>query len=457
MIFQQFEEKGLSHFSYAIGCSDIGQIAIIDPRYDVDIYLKYAEENNLVISHVFETHIHADYASGARYLAMRTGAEFILSGYDKGEKYEVRFPHKKCFEGHLFKLGKVTLKVLYTPGHTPEHISLLSLIDEKPKALFSGDFLFVGSVGRPDLIGKEKTVSLAKQLYTSIHEKLKDLPNSLEIYPAHGAGSFCGSGISYRPFSTLGQERLSNPFLNSKISEDEFVDLVLSKTPYCPDYFFRMKIYNSCGEREQIRTPIPLDPLDFQKHIEKGSIVIDLRDQVSFSRGHIPGAICIGVGEKLGFWASAVIPYDRSILLVTPGPMQVEEAIYSLARVGLCNIEGYLKGGIEGWEEQRLPIGKTLELTPHDLVKEKDGTHVIDVRSQSEWVGGHIADSKHIPCGELKSRIKELPDGKLAFVCAGGYRSILAASVAKKLGREAVSHLPGGVLAWRSAGFPLSV
>ena len=457
MIFQRFEERGLSHYSYAVGCSDIGQIAIIDPRYDVDIYLKFAEENNLVISHVFETHIHADYASGARHLAARTGAEFCLSGYDKGEKYEVCFPHKKCFDGDLFKLGKVILKVLHTPGHTPEHISFLALIDEKPKALFSGDFIFIGSVGKPDLIGKEVTESLAKKLYHSVHEKLKDLPDTLEIYPAHGAGSFCEGGIGDRPFFTLGQERLNNPFLSSTISEKEFIDLVLLRTPYFPDYFSRMKTYNSCSEWEQIRTAIPIKPLDFQKHVDKGCVVIDLRNQTSFSRGHIPGAICIGAGEKLGFWASSVIPYDCPILLVTSDLLQVEEAIHSLARVGLYSVEGYLKGGMEAWCEKGLPIGETPELSPQGLHKEKEKVHIIDVRSESEWIGGHIAESKHIPCSELTMRIKELPEGKLVFVCAGGYRSILAASVAKKLGRKVVSHLPGGVLAWRTAGLSLSI
>ncbi|QVL57293.1 MAG: MBL fold metallo-hydrolase [Simkaniaceae bacterium] len=457
MILKQFEEKGLSHYSYATGCSEIGQIAIIDPRYDVDLYLEFAEENNLVISHVFETHIHADYASGARYLAARSGAEHVLSGYDKEEKYEVSFPHKECFDGDLFKLGKVTLKVLHTPGHTPEHVSFLMLIDEEPKALFSGDFIFVGSVGRPDLIGKEVTESLAKQLYHSVSEKLKDLPDSLEIYPAHGSGSFCGGGVVDRPYSTLGQERLSNPFLNPSISEREFVDLVLSRTPHLPDYYFRMKVYNSCSEREQIRTPIPLDPLDFQKHIDKGGVVIDLRNQTAFSRGHIPGAICIGAGEKLGFWASSAVSYDCPILLVTSTPLQVEEAIHSLARIGLNRVEGYLEGGMEAWNKKELPLDEIPELTPQDLFKEKEVLHIIDVRSEGEWAGGHIADAKHIPCSELTKRIKELPDGKIAFVCAGGYRSILAASVAKKLGREIVFHLPGGVLAWRTAGLPLTI
>ncbi len=457
MIFQRFEERGLSHYSYAVGCSEVGQIAIIDPRYDVDIYLKFAGENNLVISHVFETHIHADYVSGARYLASRTGATLVLSGYDKGEKYEVKFPHKECFDGDLFKLGKETLKVLHTPGHTPEHVSFLLIEKEKPKALFSGDFILVGSVGYSDLTVEKGIELLAKQLYISVSEKLKDLPNSLEIYPAHGAGSVCGERMGARASSTLGQERVSNPFLNLNITEKEFVGLVPSRTPPSPDYFFRMKVYNSTSQREQTRPPIPLEPIDFQKRLEKGGVVIDLRQQRAFCLGHVPGSICIGAGEKLGFWASAVIPYDTAILLVTPDPIHVEEAIHSLARVGLFSVEGYLKGGFEAWSQKELPLETTSEISPKELYQERDQIHIIDVRSEGEWAGGHIANAKHIPCSELSARIKELPEGKLAFVCAAGYRSILAASLAKKLGREEVSHLPGGVLAWNSAGLPLSI
>lgn len=457
MIFQRFEEKGLSHYSYAIGDSDRGQIAIIDPHYDVDVFLKFAEENNLVISHVFETHIHADYASGARYLADRAGAELVLSGYDKGEKYEVCFPHNQCFDGSIFKLGQVTIKALHTPGHAPEHLSFLVFFQEKPKALFSGDFILVGSVGRPDLIDGEKKEVLAKKLYHSVHHKLKDLPDTLEIYPAHGSGSFCGGGIGNQPSSTLGQERVTNPFLNLALTEKEFVHLVLSKSPYLPSYFFRLKAFNSCGETEQIRTPCPINPLEFKKQADKGAVVIDLRDQVAFSRGHIPGAICIGAGEKLGFWASSVIPYNRPILLVAPDPLQVEEAIHSLARVGLFSVEGYLEGGMEAWVKNGLLISKAFEVSPEDLYKEREKFHIIDVRSENEWVGGHIETSKHAPCSELAARIQELPGEDLVFVCAGGYRSILAASVAKKMGKKRVSHLPGGILAWRTAGFTLTV
>ena len=457
MLLERFEEKGLSHYSYAVGCKEKGQIAIIDPRFDVDIYLEYAERNQLVISHVFETHIHADYVSGARYLANRAGAILGLSAYDKGEKYEVDFPHKECFDGDTFRLGSLTLKVLYTPGHTPEHISFLALEGNMPRALFSGDFLFVGSVGRPDLIGKDATVGLAKQQYRSTKEKLEGFANTLEIYPSHGSGSFCGGGIASRPFSTLGQERLTNPFLRPNITEEEFIDLILSRIPLRPDYFLLMKEYNSCSRQCQLVSTVPLELADFKKKLESGAAIIDLRDQHAFSRRHIPGSICIGGGEKVGFWASMAFSYDVPILIVSNDPLTVPDAFVSLARVGLTNVEGYLKGGIDIWEESGEKIETASEVSPQTLNDTREQTHVIDVRSLSEWIGGHIENSHHIPCVELSKRIDELPEGPLVFVCAGGYRSILAASIALKHGRKSVAHLPGGVMAWHGAGLPLTV
>lgn len=447
MIFERFEEVGLSHFSYAIGCSDIGQVAIIDPRYDVDVYLDYAEKNRLVISHVFETHIHADYTSGARSLAARTGAELVLSGYDKGEKYEVSFPHKECFDGDLFHLGKVTLKALHTPGHTPEHLSLLAIVEEEAKILFSGDFLLVGSLGRPDLIDDEALEGLAKKLFASVLTKLKNLPNDVMVCPAHGSGSFCGGGMGRSPFSTLGQERQTNPFLNGQFTEKEFIALVRAKIPFSPDYFPFVKEYNSQGARKELHSPVPLSPKAFHQEIKKGAVVVDLRPQNLFCKGHIPNSICIGFGEKLGYWASLTLPYDRPILLNTPDPLLINEAIYSLARVGLFSVLGYLQGGIKSWEESGLPIQKIEEVFPESFGE----SQVVDVRSAEEWENDPIKGAIHIPCSEMKGRLDELPNEKVTFACAGGYRSVLAASLAQRHGHNGVSHLSGGLLAYRNS------
>ena len=340
MLLERFEERGLSHYSYAVGCSEKGQIAIIDPRFDVEVYLEYAEQNGLVISHVFETHIHADYASGARYLAARARATLVLSAYDKEEKYEVEFPHKETSEGDRFKIGFITLEVIHTPGHTPEHLSFLVYEKSLPKALFSGDFLFVGSVGRPDLLGEKSAPYLARKMYHSLREKLANLPDSLEIYPAHGAGSFCGASLGTRPFSTLGQERLTNPYLKPDLSEQEFVSLILSHSLPVPEYFFRMKVYNVSSDRQKVDFPKPLNAQEFKKRVDKGDVVIDLRDQKAFSQGHIPRSICIGAGEKVGFWASGAVSYDTPILLVTSNPIHIQDAVNSLARVGFSQIGG---------------------------------------------------------------------------------------------------------------------
>ncbi|MCP5506017.1 MAG: MBL fold metallo-hydrolase [Chlamydiales bacterium] len=445
MIFERFEEIGLSHYSYAIGCSKLGQIAIIDPRYDVDLYLEYAEQNRLVISHVFETHIHADYASGARHLAVRAGAELVLSAYDKGEKYEVNFPHHPCFDGDMFQLGEVTLKVLHTPGHTPEHLSFLVFEEGIPKVLFSGDFLMVGTLGRPDLLGEEAKVGLAKKLFSSVHTKLRTLPNDVVVCPAHGSGSFCGGGIGYEPFSTLGQERLKNPFLNLQLSEREFIDLILAKNSFCPDYFPTLKAYNSSNERKEVRSIVPLKPHAFEQERQKGAVVIDLRGQTPFCEGHIPGSICIGFGEKFGYWASLTLPYDRPLLIVTPDPILVNEAMTALARVGLFDVVGYLQGGINTWKESGFPIETLEEILP-ETFQEKG---VVDVRSDREWESDQMDEALHIPCTELKRRLSELPERKATFVCAGGYRSVLAASLAKHHGHKAVAHLSGGLLACR--------
>lgn len=455
MLVERFEERGLSHYSYAVGCREKGQIAIIDPRFDVEIYLEYAEKNGLVISHVFETHIHADYASGARYLAMRARATLMLSGHDKGEKYEVQFPHKECLDGDRIKLGSILLEVLHTPGHTPEHISFLAYEKGEPKALFSGDFLIYGSFGRPDLLGEETARPLAKKLYQSIKTKLYPLPNTIQIYPAHGAGSFCAAGVRDQSFSTLGQERLKNPYLRPNMSEKECVECALLHPIPCPDYFFRMKAYNVSGERNKVSFPHPMDVGEYQKCMVRGHVIIDLRDQKSFSGGHIPGAICIGAGAKVGFWASWVVPYDTPLLLVTDDPTHIQEAVNALARVGLSQVQGYLKGGMESWKQAQLPLQKIGEMSPHEVEKKRSECQVIDVRSMEEWMMGHIVGAKHLPCLDLPQRINELPKSPLVFVCAGGYRSILAASLAKRRGYEAIAHIPGGVHAWQATGHSL--
>ena len=260
MLFERFEVPGLSHYSYAVGCPGVGKVAIVDPQRDVDIYLDFARAQGVEIAYILETHIHADYASGARELAQYTGAELMVSGYDKGELFEVAFRHRDLFEGNTVELGAVRIEALHTPGHTPEHLSFLvydgSRSREIPMLMLTGDFLFVGSLGRPDLLGEEAKRGLAHELYKSAREKIAGLPDGLEIHPAHGAGSMCGSGMSGRSYSTLGFERIANPYL-APLTEAAFVERILESVPPFPEYYKRMKLINSIGGLVFPQLPTP--------------------------------------------------------------------------------------------------------------------------------------------------------------------------------------------------------
>ncbi|MDH3284379.1 MAG: rhodanese-like domain-containing protein [Acidobacteriota bacterium] len=470
MLFEQFERNALSHYSYAVGCPADGRIAIVDPQRDVDFYLQFAHAYGVRISHVLETHIHADYASGARELAELADAELCVSGYDEGEQFEVRFPHRDLREGDTIELGSVRIEVLHTPGHTPEHVAFLvwdlARTKEIPQLMLSGDFLFVGSVGRPDLLGEGETLALAGRMQESITEKLRGLPDGLEIHPAHGAGSMCGSGMSGRPISTLGFERIANPYLAERMSKDAFVEKLIGSVPPFPEYYRRMKRVNSAGPKPLGRLPgaTPIDPARFRELVEKGHAVIDLRDQASFGAEHVPGSFGIGLRGNLSGWAAWVVPYDTPILLVVPdSPLgaAVHEASRALVRVGLDDVVGYLDGGMQAWLEAGLPATSTPQLTAVDLgerLRQGEELHVIDVRGRDEWEQGHIEGAEHVPGGELQNRLDRIPkDGKpMAIVCGSGYRSTVAASVLERHGFKSVRNLAGGMNGWRQAGLPVS-
>ncbi|MDB4698722.1 MBL fold metallo-hydrolase [Candidatus Latescibacteria bacterium] len=467
MLFERFEDQGLAQYSYAVGCPGGGKIAIVDPRRDIDIYLEFAQAHHVEIAYVLETHIHADYASGAKELAQQTNAELWVSGYDKGEAFEVAFPHHDLFEGDSIKIGMVRIEVLHTPGHTPEHLSFL-IYDEArskkvPMLMLSGDFLFVGSLGRPDLLGEDAKLALAKKLFHSVSEKIKDLPDGLEIHPGHGAGSMCGSGMSGRPVSTLGFERIANPYLCDKFTEDEFVKKILSTVPPFPEYYKRMKKVNSAGL--PILNGLPglkaIELSDFQGLAEADHVVIDLRDQLSFGAGHIPGSFGIGAGQVLSTWASWVVPYDTPILLVAPDSAVVESAVRSLVRVGLDQVQGYLKSGIEAWEQAGNYLKETPQITPVELyetLQNDSKPHVLDVRNDTEWAAGHIAGAVHVMGGELEHNLQMVPNGDtpLAVVCGSGYRSTVAISLLERAGFDNLINVTGGIGAWAAAALPLN-
>lgn len=461
MILERFEVPGLAHYSYMVASR--GHAAVIDPKRDIDTYLAYAAQRDWTITHILETHIHADYASGARELAQATGAELCLSAHDRSEDYVYSFPHRAVADGDSIELDDASFVALHTPGHTPEHVSFLLCEtgrSRQPTALFSGDFLFVGSLGRPDLLGEAAKHRLAELLYDSLHRKIRDLPGGVEVYPAHGAGSFCGSGMSERPQSTLGYERASNSFFADR-DRETFVRHILSNVPPFPDYYRRMKRINSEGPRLLGELPgkCPIAPAEFQQCIEReGAVVIDLRPPDAFGGSHIPGSLNIGLGPSFVVWAAWMVPCDRPILLAGDEATAPEPALRALVQVGLDDIRGYLKGGIRAWIDsggEQASIGQISVVELGERLRR--GAEIVDVRSAAEWAAGHIEGARHIPGGDLPERLAELPrDATLHLVCATGYRSSVAASVLRRRGFQNVANVAGGVNAWRQLGLPVA-
>jgi hydroxyacylglutathione hydrolase len=464
MKFQRFEVPGLAHYSYVLGAA--GKAVVVDPKRDVDTYIEYARANDLKIAYILETHIHADYCSGAKELAEATGAELWLSGHDSGEDFVYQFSHHKFRDGEALELGEMRIVALHTPGHTPEHLSFL-VYDTKrsatmPMLMLSGDFVFVGSLGRPDLLGEAAKQKLAGQLYDSLNSKIAELPDGLEVHPAHGAGSMCGAGMGDRPQTTLGYERLSNMFFADR-DKQTFVQHILSTVPPFPDYYRGMKRVNSDGPRTVgVEPPRALAVDEFKKAAMDGEhVVIDLRRPEAFGGAHIPGALNVGQAAVFSTWAAWVVPYDKPILLVGDASTNYDEARRALIRVGLDDVRGYLKGGMAAWVEagheqahvSQISVGELSE-----IVRSNKDAFVLDVRADSEWNSGHIESATHIMGGDLPKRAGELPrDRKIYAVCAAGYRSSVATSVLKRAGFRDVVNVDGGMGAWNRQKLPVVV
>ena len=459
MVFvERIEDEGLAQYSYIVGSRDAAEVAVVDPRRDIDAYLDWCRQHDARIAFVLETHIHADYASGARALAARTGATLLVSAHDRGETFEVSGPHQDIAHGTRVSMGDVHLEAVHTPGHTPEHLSFLVFERDRnePTAMLSGDFLFVGSVGRPDLLGDDESAGLAGQLYDSV-QRLQPYPDALPIYPGHGAGSMCGSGMGQAPSTTLGQERQSNPYLDPGLAREAFVQRVLASAPPFPPYYRRMKRVNAAG-------PPPLEPLpgqrsldvdEFHRRVKAGHVVIDLRDQIAFGAGHVPGAFGIGAGRMLSMWAAWVVPYDTPLLLIGDDST-IEEATRALIRVGLDDVQGFLHGGMAAWTSAGLPVTYTAQITPGELQHQRAARkhpYVLDVRTDAEWRDGRLPEAWHLMGGYVPDRIGEVPrDRALVVMCGSGYRSTIAASVLERAGFKHITNLTGGMQAWKDAG-----
>jgi hydroxyacylglutathione hydrolase len=453
MYFKQFYLGCLAHASYLIG--DQGEAAVVDPQRDVEEYFEEAAKQGLTIRHVIETHLHADFVSGHREIAQRTGASIYF-----GAKANAEFDHVPVKEGDEIRMGKVMLRFLETPGHTPESISVVVTDQnqsEQPYAVLTGDALFIGDVGRPDLLGARiSAAELAGMLFDSLHQKFLTLPDSVKVYPAHGAGSMCGRNISSERSSTIGEQRKLNYALQP-MSRDEFIRMMTTDLPEAPSYFSFDAQINRKGPAimENLPAPLPLTPQEVQSKSEN-SVIVDTRPSDQFGVAHVPGSINIGLGGQFASWAGSLIPLNTPIIIVAENEERVLESRVRLARVGHENVIGYLAGGILAWDQAGFPSASTEQITVTELnqrIKEKEVDQVVDVRRIGEWNSGHIREAIHIPLNTLskEASAKLNPDKNTAAICAGGYRSSMATSILEKLGYHKITNVIGGMNAWNSS------
>ena len=454
MNIERFYLSCLSHASYII--SSEGEAAVIDPQRDVDIYLDYLERHGLTLRYVVETHLHADFVSGHLELARRTGAEIVIS-----HRAGARFPHHSAREGGELRLGSALLRIIETPGHTPEGITIAvtdSHTPDEPAVLFTGDTLFAGDVGRPDLLGAVGITKedLAGALYESLHTKILTFPDETRIYPAHGAGSSCGKALRSVEFSTIGAEKLSNYALKP-MSREEFISTITEGQPEAPGYFLADAAINRAGASELAVVIGGARGLDVEELTRamapEGTVLLDTRDPETFSRGFIPGSINIGLDGQFATWVGTLLPMGvRLVIVAEPG--REEEAVMRCARVGYDHIVGYLAGGFEAWRASGLPVEHFSRLDPPELrslMEGEDAPLVIDVRRDAERAGASIPGTRFVTLSALESHVDELrADGRPIVVqCAGGYRSAMAASILMKHGVADVSDLRGGMAAWQ--------
>ena len=464
MYLRQFVIDGLGHISALVADDARGVAAVIDPRRDVDAYLREAGELGLRITHVVETHLHNDYVSGARELAALTGAEHVI-----GAGAELAFEHRPLADGDAFSVGSLAFTAIATPGHTPEHVAY-AIADraraDEPMMLFSGGSLLVGAVGRTDLLGAENAEPYARQMFHSLHDRLLTHADYVELLPTHGGGSLCSKDISSTPRSTLGYERRHNGLL--AINEVEtFVRALLEGQPAYPRYFARMRPLNQAGPAPlgRIAEPLPLTPDEVRDTLAAGGQAIDLRSPTDYAVAHIPGALSIPAGTSFGTLLGWVAPHDRPLVLVLDGRHAWDDALRQALRIGYDNVTGYLQGGMARWQALGNDVESSGGATVGELRRWLDGAGggakageplVLDVRQRDEYERGHVPGALHLMAGELPDRLSELPrDRPIVTICSVGYRSSVAAGLLRRAGFTDVTWISGGVPAWRAAGFPV--
>ena len=462
MYFEQFYLGCLAHASYLLASG--GEAVVVDPQRDVDLYLKAADAQGVKIRHIFETHLHADFVSGHRELAARTGAKIYI-----GARAAAQFPHVPVSEGFELVVGALRIRVLETPGHTPESICLVIFDQEKPDegkpadawAVLTGDTLFLGDVGRPDLSREYTPAQLAGMLYDSLHGKLMPLADHVLVYPAHGAGSLCGRSMRAERSSTIGTERLTNYALQIR-SKDEFVTQLTEHLPARPEYFSQDAEINRTGATALSDLPDlrRLAPADLDRLLRDGEIALDVRAGEDFAAGHVPSSVNIALSGQFATWAGTVLGLKAHPVLIAESEEQLAEARVRLARVGIEELDGFLDGGVSAWKAAGFALATLTQISPVELSRRlgQNGLQVLDVRREPEWEAGHIDGAAWWPLDHFKVSTPEIDrDAAIAVHCKSGYRSAIACSLLLRAGFKSVRNVSGGFDAWRQAQLPFVV
>jgi hydroxyacylglutathione hydrolase len=470
MLLKRFYDDGLAQASYLIGCAATGEAIVIDANRDITQYTDVAAAEKLRITHISETHIHADYVSGSRELARATGAQLYLSA-EGGKDWQYRFAEDDkailVRNGDVIKVGNIRLEVMHTPGHTPEHLSFLvtdTAGATDPMGIVTGDFVFVGDVGRPDLLEKAAKVANtmeagAKDLFRSL-ERFRTLPDYLQVWPGHGAGSACGKALGAVPTSTVGYERRFNWGV-ATTNEQDFVTMVLAGQPEPPLYFAEMKRINRDGPRVLGGFPKPAkgDRASLARAFGQGVVVIDTRSALRFAEAHVPGTLNIPISKTFSTWAGWLVRYDLDIHLIADDQATVTKAVRELAMIGLDRVTTWYDASVVAeWKAAGGPIGTVAKTSVEALAPKlaAGDVTVIDVRNRTEWDAGHLPGALHIPIGYLAERLGEIPrDKPIVVQCQSGARSAIATSHLQRLGLSDLTDLTGGFAAWEGAGQPV--
>jgi hydroxyacylglutathione hydrolase len=455
MRIHHFVEPGLGNSAYLVISESAGVGVLVDPLRDVDQYLGVARREGVRITHVCETHLHNDFLSGSRELAAVTGARIVASA-----DAALEFDHQPVRDGDVLAVGEVQIRVLATPGHTPEHVSYLAHDTSRPTdppVLFSGGSLLVGAVSRTDLLGHEHATGLAHQLYHTLHDKILRLDDDVVVYPTHGAGSFCTAAASAESTTTIGRERRTNLLLRLS-GPDAFAERLASSMPSYPTYFGEMRALNRRGPRVLSRIPrlTPLRAHDVHARQQRGHAVVDMRSVHEYARGHITGVYHVELRPAFGSWVGWVVPFGTPIILISETNLVHEYAVRQLIRIGYDDLQGYLDGGMDAWLRSGLPVEQTVKLTMRELrerLQRGDPLVVLDVRQADEWRSGRLPQARLQEAGDLPKADLDLPTDRLiATHCGHGERAATALSVLERRGYRRMAMVTGGIEDWRQAG-----